>query len=166
MCTGTPAPPHPCYYASYAYHSRHNLRLAPSCVVVPLSSRRGERSTLKVEPQAAAALLAELGACKGADARLDALTAEIHAELMASATTDDPGALERRARVLCDKMAIALQAATLVQGSSPEAAAAFSASRLPGGRESTGWNYGATTGDFGGAAVSRVLIDRMTPLTS
>ena len=88
---------------------------------------------MKTDRGAATALLAELRACRGADARLDSLTDELVSTL--STPMDDEAArhLESRARLLVDRMAIALQAATLIQHGHPAAAKAFCASRLPGG---------------------------------
>ena len=119
---------------------------------------------MKTEPAATAALLAEVAKSKGADSRLDQLSLELQRMLRSAAEDAEAGKrLEARARLLVDRMAIALQAATLIQHGHPAAAEAFCASRLPGGSASGGWNYGALRADFGDAAAETLLLDRLTP---
>ena len=122
---------------------------------------------LATERGAAAALLAELEQCAGADARLDALTSDVQAMLRAAdpAEAEARRRLESRARLLVDKMAVALQASILIRRGDPAAAAAYCASRLPSSSLSTaagGWNYGALN-DFGDTPTEQILIDRLTP---
>ena len=120
---------------------------------------------LQKEPNAARALLTELSACKGADGRLDALTEDLKATLQHGGGDDDAVAMVARARLLVDKMAIALQAATLIRYGHEAAAEGYCASRLPrlGGDANGGWNYGAMSPDFGRGASGRELVDRLVP---
>lgn len=111
---------------------------------------------LRTESSTAPALLAELDGCRGADGRLDALVTDLRVELGAQG-----GVQELRARLLCDKLAIGLQAATLVTSGHPAAAAAFCASRLPGARDPNAWQFGS--GDLGGKADGDELLRRLTP---
>lgn len=83
--------------------------------------------TLRREPEARAALLDELATVSGQSGALDA-----EAAALASLLTQ-PDALEPIARALVERIAMALQAATLLRARSP-LAAAFCASRLGGGR--------------------------------
>jgi putative acyl-CoA dehydrogenase len=78
------------------------------------------------EPECIPALLAELRAARGGDARLDAATARIEAWLAR------PGDLEPVARRLVEQLALALQASLLVRGAPREVADAFCAARLGG----------------------------------
>ena len=126
---------------------------------------------LQKEPNAARALLTELSACKGADGRLDVLIEDLKATLQQGGGDADAGAMVARARLLVDKMAIALQAATLIRYGHEAAAEGYCASRLPrlGGDANDdvltagGWNYGAMSPDFGRGASGRELVDRLVP---
>ena len=120
---------------------------------------------LQKEPNAARALLTELSACKGADGRLDVLIEDLKATLQQGGGDADAGAMVARARLLVDKMAIALQAATLIRYGHEAAAEGYCASRLPrlGGDANGGWNYGAMSPDFGREASGRELVDRLVP---
>ena len=120
---------------------------------------------LQKEPNAAKALLAELYACKGADGRLNVLIQDLKATLQQGGGGDDAVAMVARARLLVDKMAIALQAATLIRYGHEAAAEGYCASRLPrlGGDANGGWNYGAMCADFGRGASGRELVDRLVP---
>lgn len=82
---------------------------------------------LRREPETRAALLDELGTVAGRNAALDAETAALAVLL------GKPDELEPIARALVERIAIALQAATLLRARSP-LAVAFCASRLGGGR--------------------------------
>ena len=118
------------------------------------------------EPESMQALMRELRGPRGAEVRLDSLVDDIEGQLRACAT--EPARMERQARLLVDKMAVALQAATLLQHGHPDVAEAFCASRLPqrGSDSDTcaaGWNYGATRADLGSTRVEAVLIDRLLP---
>ena len=77
-------------------------------------------------PDVVDALLAELARARGADARLDRFVASLQGEL------GDRAELEYRARDLVDRMALAMQAALLVQHAPAAVADAFCASRLEG----------------------------------
>jgi putative acyl-CoA dehydrogenase len=77
-------------------------------------------------PASLAALLDEIGEARGGDARLDAFTLELRAEL------GKPGDLETRARRLVERLALALQASLLVRHSPAAVADAFCAGRLGG----------------------------------
>ncbi len=103
------------------------------------------------EPEAAAALLAELDVSAGADPRLDAHVARLRAEL---ADGDD---LEIRARRVVEAMALALQGSLVVRHSPREVADAFCASRLAG---DAGHAFGTLPPglDFG------ALVERNRPL--
>lgn len=83
--------------------------------------------TLTREPASRAALLDELAAVAGRNAALDAEAAVLAALL------SQPAALEPLARVLVERIALALQAASLLRAHSP-LAQAFCSSRLAGGR--------------------------------
>jgi putative acyl-CoA dehydrogenase len=85
-------------------------------------------------PAAVDAFFAELGRARGADERLDAHVAALLKELA------DPADLEYRARDITERMALALQAALLLQHSPTAVSEAFCRSRLaaPGHR-----NFGA-----------------------
>jgi len=75
-------------------------------------------------PAAVDALFAELDGARGANAMLDANVAALKSELR------DPGDLEFRARELTDRIALALQAALLLQHAPGEVGDAFCRSRL------------------------------------
>ena len=96
-------------------------------------------------PQTLQAYFAELSAAKGESAALDAHVATLKADLR------DLGDFESRARDLCDRLAVGLQAAALIRAGSP-VAEAFCRSRLetPGAH-----NYGALTGVDTKAIVKR-----------
>jgi putative acyl-CoA dehydrogenase len=78
------------------------------------------------QPEAVAAVRAELGAAAGADRRLDAFVGALEAEL------GRPEDVEPRARRLVERLALALQGALLVRFAPPAVADAFCASRLAG----------------------------------
>ena len=80
-------------------------------------------------PESVQAFMAEVEAGAGADRRLDAAIAALHAEL---ARSDAP---EHRARGLVGLMARTLQASLLVRHGEPAVADAYCASRLAGGFE-------------------------------
>jgi putative acyl-CoA dehydrogenase len=76
------------------------------------------------EPDTVPAFLAELATTRGADPRLDAQVAALEHEL------SRPEAIERRARTIVERMALALQASLLLRGAPAAVADAFCASRL------------------------------------
>ncbi|MDJ0851036.1 MAG: isovaleryl-CoA dehydrogenase [Myxococcota bacterium] len=84
------------------------------------------------EPESLEALRAELRTVRGAHRPLDALLDGIDAEL------SRPEDAEKRARRLVESLALALQAALLVQGAPPEVADAFVAGRIAEPRASYG----------------------------
>jgi putative acyl-CoA dehydrogenase len=77
-------------------------------------------------PASVEAFFAEIDEAKGADARLDAATAELREELA------DLEGIEARARRVVERMALVLQGSLLARFGDPAAADAFSASRLGG----------------------------------
>ncbi|PJE95869.1 DNA alkylation response protein [Streptomyces carminius] len=81
------------------------------------------------EPAALDAVLAEVDAAAGADARLDAAAARVREMLPEPA---DPAGAQLRARVLAERLALVLQGSLLVRHSTPAVADAFCASRLGG----------------------------------
>ena len=85
------------------------------------------------EPDVVPALLGELASARGADRRLDAWTARLEDEL------SRPDDLERRARDLVERMALALQATLLVKHAPGAVGDAFCASRL----DARGAGFGA-----------------------
>ncbi|MEA2155590.1 MAG: putative acyl-CoA dehydrogenase [Solirubrobacteraceae bacterium] len=88
---------------------------------------------LSREPAALEAFMDEVGCAAGADARLDAFTGSLLAELA------DPDGLELRARRVVERMALALQGSLLVRYAPACVADAFCASRLAG---DSGLQYG------------------------
>ena len=96
-------------------------------------------------PQTLEAYFAEVSAVKGESPTLDRHVATLKDDLR------DPSQFESRARDLCDRLAVGLQAAALFRAASP-VAEAFCRSRL----ESRGaHNYGALTGVDAKAIVKR-----------
>ena len=77
-------------------------------------------------PEAVEALFAEIGLAAGADPRLDGFVETLRHEFT------DFAALERRARRLVERLALALQGSLLVRHGHPAIAEAFCASRLAG----------------------------------
>ena len=80
---------------------------------------------LQREPECMAAYFAELDAVRGADARLDA-----EAELLRGRMQIDAAHAESQARLLVERLAIALQAAVLWRGGQAEVAAIFCRARI------------------------------------
>ncbi len=106
--------------------------------------------TLRRDPAAPDALLAEVGAAAGADRRLDAATAALKDEL---ARLDDP---EGQARRVAGRMAVVLQGALLVRHAPAVVADAFCASRLGG-------DWGHTFGTLPRGTDTAALVDRAAP---
>jgi putative acyl-CoA dehydrogenase len=101
---------------------------------------------LKREPRALDALVAELERARGANSRLDPAIDALKSDLR--------GIEEKDARRLVEAMAVALQAALLVQHAPAPVAEAFCATRL-GARTAA---YGALTADIAiEAVISRAL---------
>lgn len=102
------------------------------------------------EPEALAAVVAEVEAARGADRRLDAWAERLRGEL---ARRDDP---EPRARRLVERLALGLQASLLVRHAPPAVADAFCASRLDDG--------GHAFGTLPPGADLGALVDRHDPV--
>ncbi|HEY4562196.1 MAG TPA: acyl-CoA dehydrogenase family protein, partial [Thermoanaerobaculia bacterium] len=81
---------------------------------------------IQKSPESLRALLAEIRQARGGDHRLDLYVNELQAEL------ESPEDLEPRARLLVERLALALQGSLLVRHAPPEVADAFCASRLAG----------------------------------
>jgi len=90
------------------------------------------------EPGAGDALMGEVAAARGADARLDAATDRLGADLVT--LTADPVAAQVQARRVVERMALALQGSLLVRYAPVAVADAFCASRLAGD-----WGHGFGT---------------------
>jgi putative acyl-CoA dehydrogenase len=88
---------------------------------------------LRHEPESLEGFFTELGRAAGADTRLDAAIARLRSEF------DSGEEIEFRARKIVEQMAIALQAALLVQHGPSVVSDAFCAARLS---ENRGLNYG------------------------
>jgi putative acyl-CoA dehydrogenase len=99
---------------------------------------------------AAAALVQELAPAKGAHPALDRLAAALPLRIEAMAT-------EMEARRLAQDVALAVQAALLLQTAPTSVFAAFCDSRLAG-------NWGQTFGTLGGATDFDTIIERAMPL--
>jgi len=102
------------------------------------------------DPESVAALLAEVDAARGADARLDRAVDDLHAELA------DLGDLELRARRIVERAALALQGSLLVRHAPNEVADAFCATRLAGDR-------GLAFGTLPAGTPVTALIERALP---
>ncbi|HVZ91508.1 MAG TPA: acyl-CoA dehydrogenase family protein [Rhizomicrobium sp.] len=103
------------------------------------------------EPESVAALIGEIEQARGADARLDAWTASLKDMLAAPHGEAD-------ARLLVERMALALQASLLVRHAPPALADAFCAARLS---DRPGLAYGALDRRIDADAI----IERATPQT-
>ena len=103
------------------------------------------------DPESVEALLAEIGAAKGADARLDRAVDDLHAEL--ADLTD----LEFRARRVVERAALALQGSLLVRHAPNEVADTFCATRLAG-------DHGRAFGTLPGGTDATAIIDRTWPV--
>ncbi|GGS30799.1 acyl-CoA dehydrogenase family protein [Actinokineospora fastidiosa] len=101
-------------------------------------------------PSTAEALMAELAQARGADARLDAATARLRAEL------SDLDGIEGRARRVVELMALVLQGSLLVRHSPAAVADAFCASRLGG-------DWGHAFGTLPSSADVTAILDRALP---
>jgi putative acyl-CoA dehydrogenase len=100
-------------------------------------------------PGAVDAVLEEVDAASGADARLDAAAAELRAELA------DRDAVERRARRISGLLAAVLQGALLVRHAPSPVADGWCATRLSGGH--------ALYGTLPSGLDLETIIDRATP---
>ncbi|MDQ3740548.1 MAG: acyl-CoA dehydrogenase family protein, partial [Actinomycetota bacterium] len=102
------------------------------------------------QPEALNRYLAELGEAEGADARLDAFVNGLKDEFA------DPATLETRARLVVERLALALQGSLLVRHAPPAVADAFVASRLAG-------DGGLAYGTLPASTDFRTIIERHTP---
>ncbi|KAL1522584.1 hypothetical protein AB1Y20_017569 [Prymnesium parvum] len=118
--------------------------------------------SLRVEPQAVQAFVDELEGARGAHSLYDGLLDDVRSELTVGA--EDLAALEPRARLVVDKMAIALQASCLLQFGDPVIAAAYCSSRLPGLAQLQGASYGSRMADSVPRSTQDLLIDRVMPI--
>ncbi|MDG9701375.1 acyl-CoA dehydrogenase family protein [Streptomyces sp. DH37] len=105
------------------------------------------------EPAALDAVLAEVDAAAGADARLDAAAAGVRAMLP---ELRDPRVAQLRARVLAERLALVLQGSLLVRHSHPAVADAFCASRLGG-------DWGYAFGTLPAGADLGAILERARP---
>ncbi len=108
---------------------------------------------LSREPQALDAWIAEVGAARGADPRLD------RAIDSALAMLGDAGTLELSARRLAGTMAACLQGSLLVRYAPSEVADAFCATRLDTANHGT---FGTLPAALGASAIT-AIVDRATP---
>jgi len=102
------------------------------------------------EPACVPALLGEIGAARGGDARLDAALAELEATLA------KPEDAEGQARRWVERMALLLQASLLVRFAPAGVADAFCESRLAG-------NGGLAFGTLPRGADARAIVERAAP---
>ncbi len=105
---------------------------------------------LAKEPEAVAALEAEIAPALGADPRLDAAAAQLRRDLA------DTANLEVRARRLVERLALVLQGALLVRHAPHAVADAFCASRLGG-------DWGAAFGTLPAGTDFAAILDRARP---
>ena len=101
-------------------------------------------------PEVLGAYLDEVDEAAGADARLDAFTAELREELA------DREAIELRARRVVERMALALQGSLLVRHAPAAVADAFCAARLTG-------DGGLQYGTLPAAVDVQAIVERHTP---
>jgi putative acyl-CoA dehydrogenase len=105
---------------------------------------------LRHEPASLEGFFTELDRASGADARLDSAIARLRSEF------ESGEEIEFRARTIVEQMAIALQAALLVQHGPSIVSEAFCAARLS---ENRGLNYGGLPSGIDAAG----LVARHTP---
>jgi putative acyl-CoA dehydrogenase len=106
------------------------------------------------DPASAEEFLAEVELARG-DARLDAHAAALRAELagLPAALSDGGSGVQRGARGLVERMAVALQGSLLVRHSPAEVADLFCATRLGGG----GWAYGTQPAEAPASAAATIV---------
>ena len=107
---------------------------------------------LSRDPDAKPALLGELALARGADPRLDALTASLSTRLVRD---EQP---QREARRLVEDLALALQASLLLRHAPPAVADGFCAARL-------GDSRGLMPGTLPGGVDCTAIVERATPST-
>jgi putative acyl-CoA dehydrogenase len=106
------------------------------------------------EPGALPALRQELDGAKGGDPKYDAFVASLDKDLVRAAA--DPAGAEVRARVLVERMALALQGSLVVRYGKPELVEAFCATRLAG-------DWGRCFGTLPAYVSFRALVERARP---
>ena len=104
-------------------------------------------------PESVEAFFAEIDLARGADHRLDAFVDRLRIDLA------DFDAVETRARVVGERMALALQGSLLARYADPAVADAFSASRLGG-------DHGLAFGTLPRGVDFRRIIERARPVPS
>jgi putative acyl-CoA dehydrogenase len=104
-------------------------------------------------PESVEAFFAEIDLARGADRRLDAFVDRLRDDLA------DFDAVETRARVVVERMALALQGSLLARYADPAVADAFSASRLGG-------EHGLAFGTLPRGVDFRRIIERARPVPS
>jgi len=102
-------------------------------------------------PASVDAFFAEVDLASGADARLDSYVASVRKDV-----TDDTDGIERRARRIVERMALALQGSLLIRNGDPAVADAFAASRLEG-------DWGRAFGTLPGGVDAGAIIERARP---
>jgi len=114
---------------------------------------------LQHSPAAVEAVLAEVGAARGGDRRLDRELESLAGTLRTAAeeARRDPGAVEAGARWIVERLAVALQASLLVRFSPAAVADAFVATRVRGGG---GMTFGTLPT---GAAAAAAVVERALP---
>ncbi len=106
---------------------------------------------MRKNPGSFDAFMSELDGARGQDAHLDRAINELGGYFRSQ------NDMEYRARTIVEKMALAIQGASLIQYGDPKVAEAFCAARLSGGN--SGWVYGTLPAGIDCAA----LIERATP---
>jgi putative acyl-CoA dehydrogenase len=112
------------------------------------------------DPASVDGFLAELDLATGGDARLDAHVTALRAELAAlpAALADGGAEMQRGARGLVERMAVALQGSLLVRHAPAEVADLFCATRLGGG----GWAFGTQPAEVP-ASAGKAIVERHAP---
>jgi putative acyl-CoA dehydrogenase len=115
------------------------------------------------DPASVEGFLAELDLAAGGDPRLDAHTGALRDELgrlpaALAGGADGVAAVQRGARGLVERMAVALQGALLVRHAPAEVSELFCATRLGGG----GWAFGTQPGEVP-ASAARAIVERHAP---
>jgi putative acyl-CoA dehydrogenase len=108
---------------------------------------------LSRSPEILERFFAEVDEARGADPRLDAFTDSVRAEF------SDPEGLERRARRIVERLALALQGSLMVRFGLPAAADAFCAARLAG-------DAGLAFGTIPASVDARAIVEHHRPLAA
>ena len=114
------------------------------------------------DPAAAEEFLAEVDAARGGDARLDAAATALREELrgIPAALADGGAGVQRGARGLVERMALALQGSLLVRHAPAEVADLFCATRLGGG----GWAFGTQPDGVPASGAAAIVARHATPV--